>query len=237
VIALPRPRLLDLFCGQGGAAAGYAAAGFIVVGVDNRPQPRYPFAHVEADALEYVRRWGWRYDVIHASPPCQAHSITKHTHKVAHPDLVAATREALQEVGRTWVIENVVGAPLRDPLTLCGTMFDLTAYDPPYDDLVYLRRHRLFESSTDLTAPGKCLCAERNRAGMQCAGSYGAGSKDRHHARHVRHGGYTPSGDVRRALLGTPWMTIRGCDQAIPPAYTCHLGRQLRRSVIIANGG
>ncbi len=133
-----RPRLLDLFCGQGGAGVGYAAAGFEVVGVDLAPQPRYPMGFVRADALDYLASHGSDFDAIHASPPCQAYApVTAwRGDPLSYPDLLASTREGLQATGRPWIIENVPGAPLRADFLLCGTMFGLR-----------FRRHRLFETS------------------------------------------------------------------------------------------
>ena len=123
------PRLLDLFCSAGGAAMGYHRAGFDVTGVDINPQPRYPFAFVQGDALEYVAAHGHEYDAIHASPPCQRYSKATIVHagvRETHPDLVAPARELLVASGAEWIIENVVGAPLIAPARLCGTMFGLT---------------------------------------------------------------------------------------------------------------
>jgi len=102
-----RPRLLDVFSGAGGSAVGYHRAGFDVVGIDNRPMPRYPYEHHVADALEYLAEHGHEFDVIHASPPCQAYSITKHSHDKEHPDLLPSKRRALQALGKPYVIENV----------------------------------------------------------------------------------------------------------------------------------
>src|SRR6476661_8232697 len=102
-----RPRLLDLFCGAGGAAVGYHRAGFDVVGVDINPQPRYPFEFHQGDALTALEHNWQRFDAVHASPPCQHYSITRHSHAKEHPDLVAATRQALQATGLPWVMENV----------------------------------------------------------------------------------------------------------------------------------
>jgi DNA (cytosine-5)-methyltransferase 1 len=198
---------------------GYAAAGFEVVGVDSRPMPRYPFEFVQADAMAYPLDG---FDVIHASPPCQAYSITRHSHKVEHPDLLPATLERLRASGKPWIVENVVGAPLTDALTLCGSMFNLLAYDPKTAQTVQLQRHRLFQSSVLLLAPGPC----RHAAGVQVAGVYGGGSTDLKHARNVRHGGYTPPDAVRRALMGIDWMSRRELAQAIPPVYTQWLGDQ-----------
>lgn len=118
---MSRPVLLDLFCGAGGAAVGYHRAGFDVVGVDTRPQPRYPFPFVQSDALTYLAECGELYSAIHASPPCQR--FTSGAHGFAWPDLVTPTRDLLVAVGKPWVIENVPGALLAGP-TLCGTQFE-----------------------------------------------------------------------------------------------------------------
>lgn len=215
-------RVLDLFCCQGGAGAGYAKAGFEVVGVDATKQPRYPFAFHLADALTYPLDG---FDVIHASPPCQAYSITKHSHSKEHPDLLVEVRERLQAWGGPYVIENVPGAPLLNPVELCGAAFGLTTTDDDGSHLV-LRRHRLFESNLLLMAPS-CACAEYRQRGYKVAGVYGGGSPDRHHAETVRHGGYTPSRQRRAELIGCDWMTLHGLSQAIPPAYTAFIGEQL----------
>ena len=115
-----KPRLLDLFCGAGGAAMGYYRAGFDVVGVGIKPQPRYQFEFHQGDALEYCAAHGYEFDVIHASPPCQAYSVTKSIHNNDHPALVDATRDVLIATSNFYVIETVVGAPLRNPLMLCS---------------------------------------------------------------------------------------------------------------------
>src|SRR5690348_3701176 len=135
-----RPRLLDLFCGAGGCAAGYQDAGFYVVGVDKEPQPNYcGDVFIQTDALEILAEWHFdAFDAIHASPPCQRYSLAQNASKNAdaHPDLVEPVREALQATGLPYVIENVPGAPLLDPITLCGKSFGLN-----------VKRHRLFETN------------------------------------------------------------------------------------------
>lgn len=222
-------RLLDLFCCEGGAAIGYHRAGFDVVGIDLEPRyaKRYPFNFAAADAIEYVKEHGHEFDAIHASPPCQAYSVaTSGTPdaKANHPRLIEPVRQALEATGKPWVIENVTGAPLRNPLTLCGTMFGLQAMD---DDgtLLRLERHRLFESNVGLMAPATCWHDKTIAVG----GVYGGGRSDRHEAKHVRRGGYTPAKHVREALIGVEpgHMTLHGLSQSIPPAYTEHIGRQL----------
>ncbi len=221
-------RLLDLYSCEGGAGMGYHRAGFDVVGVDIVNQRRYPFEFHQADAIQYVRDHGREFDAIHASPPCQAYSITKHSHNVEHPDLLAPTREALQATGKPYVIENVVGAPLIEPMLLCGTMFGLRATDTDGTELA-LQRHRLFESNVWLMSAGGC-----SHDNTQVAGAYGGGSQDRTHAKEVRRGGYTPAKEVRGRLLGIDWMTLHGLSQSIPPAYTEFIGAQLIEALVTA---
>jgi DNA (cytosine-5)-methyltransferase 1 len=225
-------RVLDLFCCEGGAAVGYARAGFEVVGVDLDPKfkKRYPFEFFCADALEFVAEHGHNFDVIHASPPCQAYSVTKNSHGKEHPMLIEQTREALVASGRPYVIENVVGAPLVDPIVLCGRMFGLAAVDDDGTPLV-MDRHRLFESNVGLVAPehgvhDRCVLV---------GGSYGGARRDKLEARHVRKGGYVPSIEVQQKLLGIDWMTQHGMFQSIPPAYTEFIGKQLLKHLGVAS--
>lgn len=218
-----RPRLLDLFAGAGGASVGYERAGFDVVGVDNRPQPHYLFGFVQADALDYLAAHGHKYDVIHASPPCQrwTHGNVAGDQAGKHPDLITPTRALLLATGLPYVIENVPRAPLIDPIVLCGTMFGLRTVD---DDgtVLHLQRHRLFESNMTLDPPPHV-----HPSGAQWAGAYGGARRDKHEARHVRKGGYVPPEHILRPLLDIDWMTETEMFQAIPPAYTQHIGAQL----------
>lgn len=242
------PKLLDFFCCEGGASMGSSRAGFDVYGVDlfvDYTQKRYPFASHKGDAilalcrllageaLPFTHKDGtveWLtladFAVVTASPPCQAYSITKHSHNNIHPDLVGPVRYLLRQTGLPYVMENVPGAPLDNPLTLCGAEFGLTATDVD-GTLLHLKRHRLFESNVFLTGLGGCRCRELKRRGYAVGGAYGGGSVDRAHAKNVRRGGYTPSKPIREALLGIDWMTQHGLSQSIPPAYTEHLGTQL----------
>lgn len=226
-------RLLDLFCGEGGAAVGYASAGWDVFGVDTAPArlARYPFPRARGDAIAYLLAHGHEYDAIHASPTCTGYSRAT----AAIPDritrydrLIAATREALEIVGKPYVIENVADAApeLRAPVLLCGRMFGLTATDDDGTPLV-LDRHRLFESTAPLSAPRH----DPHDRSLQVAGSYAGARRDKREAREIRRGGYVPSADVQRALLRVPWMTERGCQLSIPPAYAEHVGRQLMSSL------
>jgi DNA (cytosine-5)-methyltransferase 1 len=223
---MTRPRLLDLFCGAGGAAMGYHRAGFDVVGVDIKPQPHYPFEFHQADALTFPLDG---FDAIHASPPCQAYSITKNAHDREHPRLVGPTRDRLLSSGLVWVMENVEGAPFIDPVTICGSMFDLRAWDHYIGQTVQLKRHRLFESPVMLMAPGPC----RHVKGMRVGGVYGgAWSKNRSTDPTVkRTGGYAPPDDVQRMLMGIDWMPRKPLAQSIPPAYTEWIGAQLLRAL------
>lgn len=222
-----RPLLLDLFCGAGGCAVGYHRAGFDVVGVDVKPQKRYPFTFIQADALQYAERHSHRYAFIHASPPCQAYSSTRHlpnTRTELHVDLLATTRELLSQVGRPWVIENVMGAPMRRPaIMLCGLMFALRVF-----------RHRWFECpSVLLLAPDHVAHGDRviGVGGMVCVvGSGGCRSS----GWTSRHRGVPPDHRNKAAWsrgMGIDWMTRYELSQAIPPAYTEFIGRQLLNAI------
>ena len=224
----PRPRLLDLYSCAGGAAVGYHRAGFDVVGVDIAFQKNYPYEFHQGDALDYVAEHGHEFDAIHASPPCQAFSKTRTLHNSEHPDLVAPTREALEATGKPYIIENVVGAPLLDPLVLCGTEFGMTALDVDGVPLKVLR-HRLFESNIPLTRRGEC----DHDPSILTASIYGAGGgwTPEHRDSPTRRGGYVPHTDVCRELLGVDWTNKHELSQVVPPAFTEHLGKQLIQHV------
>ncbi len=139
-----KPRLLDLFCGAGGAAMGYHRAGFEVVGVDIKTQPHYPFEFVQADALTLPIEFLGQFDAIHASPPCQGYSRTRHRpwlNDKVHPMLIPAVRDKFRNLNVPWVIENVGDSPLMG-IKLTGEMFGL-----PF------KRLRIFESNILLFAP------------------------------------------------------------------------------------
>lgn len=243
-----RPWLLDLCCCQGGASRGYVDAGFRVVGVDVARQRRYPFPFLQADVLDVLDRLlageRLRFDhplsppvdlaledfaAIHASPPCQAYSITRHGHSKPYPRLIEPIRDRLQRSGKPWVMENVKGAPLLEPATLCWTMFHEPGSVLDDDDTpLQMFRHRLFEvGGFDLQPPRDC----RHVSGMQVAGSYGGARRDKVEARTIRHGGYVPSAAVQQQLLGIDWTTQRGMHESIPPVYAEHVGRQLLASL------
>jgi len=227
-----RPRLLDLFCCEGRAARGYQRAGFYVVGVDLDPKfgKRYAGDEFHAgDAIEYLKEHGHEFDAVHASPPCQRYSITNAARQHDYPDLIGPTRDALVASGLPWVIENVVGAPLIEPITLCGRMFGLNATDDDGTPLV-LDRHRNIESNLTLTAPNHLPHDKR----VQVAGSYGGARRDKIEARTIRHGGYVPSKAVQEVLLDIGWMTQHGLYQSIPPVYSEWVGLQIRQHLIAA---
>jgi DNA (cytosine-5)-methyltransferase 1 len=215
-VGMTRPLLLlDLFHGVGGAAVGYHRAGFEVVGVDTAPPPEYPFESMSADAFEVLASPEFiaLFDLIHASPVCKRYTVANRVHGSAerHPDQIAPTRAALEATGKPYVIENVVGAPLLNPVTLCGSMFGLG-----YGGRV-LRRHRLFESNMALlTPPDACK-------GRPAVGVYGTGGGWTRTA--PGGGGVKVSGAAAAEALGIDWSTRQAVlSQAIPPAYTEHLG-------------
>lgn len=211
-------RLLDLFCGAGGAAMGYRRAGFEVIGVDIKPQKNYPFEFRQADALEYCRDHGHEFNVIHASPPCQRYARIGCVHGVRenHPDLVDPTRETLNSTGLPWVMENVPDAKLKNAIILCGSMFGLGSVGELDGIYRQLRRHRLFESNILLLSP------ECNHDG-EPIGVYGRGGPQRA----TRNRGYMGGTRERIEAMGIDWMSRDELSQAIPPAYTEYIGRQL----------
>lgn len=222
------PRLLDLFCCEGGAGAGYAQAGFTVHGVDIEPRfaKRYPFEFTAMDAFDYLDKHADEFDAIHASPPCQFYSITNAARRWDYPALIDPIREALAASGKPYVIENVVGARshLRAPVTLCWSMFNTAGSVIDTDGTpLRMERHRLFETNWSLEAPAIC----QHPRDVQVAGSYGGARRDKIEAREIRRGGYVPSIDVQRDLLGIDWMTQNGMYQSIPPAYTRYIGAKL----------
>jgi DNA (cytosine-5)-methyltransferase 1 len=210
-----RPRLLDLFCGAGGASVGYHRAGFEVVGVDIKPMPNNPHTFIQADALEYLDAHGHEFDAIHASPPCQAFTSLKVMHNAReHHDLLTPTRALLESLDVPWVIENVVGAPIQHGILLCGSMFGLGVEVD--DGWRQLRRHRWFETSIAMLAPP---CRHQGAT----IGIYGD------HARDTRRTDFPDADKLRigRAAMGIDWMNWRELSQAIPPAFTEYIGRHL----------
>jgi DNA (cytosine-5)-methyltransferase 1 len=206
-------RLLDLYCKAGGASKGYQLAGFEVVGVDIKKQKRYPFEFIQADCLELMKDLDFlrSFDVIAASPPCQTHSITQHlrnaqgrsTDKV---DLIPQTREALIASGKPYVIENVPGSPLINPIQMCGSYFGLK-----------VRRHRRFESNLPIVG-SPCKHKEQGKP----VGVYGSMRDE------IPKGGHTAKTiEEAREAMGIDWMIWGELVEAIPPIYTQEIGKQL----------
>ncbi len=207
-----KPRLLDLFCGAGGAARGYANAGFEVVGVDIADQPNYPFEFYREDALEALREGPEAFDAIHASPPCQAYSTLAARHpENEYPAHIEAARDLLQATGLPYVIENVEGAPLHNPTMLCGSSLGLD-----------VRRHRLFETNFPLMAPG---CSHGGKPKRFRIYEHGAWRLSPFVAVYGHGGG--KEREAGPAAMGIDWMTRAELVEAIPPAYTEHIGGYL----------
>lgn len=216
--------LLDLFCGAGGAAEGYRRAGFEVVGYDIVPHPDYPGEMIVGDWADGLVLYGDRVHAVHASPPCPRYSVATPAHaRDRHPDLIGPVRDALRATGLPYVIENVPGAPLADPVCYCGSAFGLR-----------VRRHRLFESNVPLHAPA----CDHARQG-QPVGVYGQHPD--------RPGGWLRPGGTSRGrkassvadagdALGITHMTAwADLADSVPPAYTEHIGRQLIAQMAVAS--
>lgn len=206
-------KLLDLFCGVGGASAGYAAAGFEITGIDLKHGKRYPYTYIRGNVLDYLQDLDFlrSFDVIHASPPCQTHSITKHLRNAqgkttSKVDLIPQTRAALIASGKPYIIENVPGSPLINPVQLCGSSFNLK-----------VRRHRLFESNMRLKG-SECYHKKQGRP----IGVYGSLNDE------IPKGGKTATTiDEARNAMAIDWAIWTELVEAIPPAYTWYLGSQI----------
>lgn len=220
--SLPLPPLiLDLCCGGGGASKGYADAGYAPVGVDNKTQPDYPYEFLELDALQVLRVLisgstvhGYSlsdFSAIHASFPCQKWTAYRRKGgKVGngYPDLITPGRKLLEQTGLPYIMENVAGSPLRPDVQLCGSSFGLD-----------VRRHRWFESNVPLT--GKpCdhswqtprFAPASNRKNLRCT---------------VEVGVWRIPLDIQQKAMGINWLPLKSLSEAVPPAYTEYLGKQL----------
>ena len=206
-------KLLDLYCGVGGASVGYAKAGFEVTGIDLKHGKRYPYTYIRADVLEVIKDIDYlrQFDVIHASPPCQTHSITQHLRNAqgkstSKIDLIPQTRQALIKSGVNYIIENVPGSPLIDPVQLCGSFFGLK-----------VRRHRLFESNMPIKGS---VCNHKLQG--RPIGVYGSLNDE------IPKGGKTATTiDEARKAMDMDWAIWTELVEAIPPAFTQYLGAQI----------
>jgi DNA (cytosine-5)-methyltransferase 1 len=210
------PRVLDLFCGAGGASMGYAKAGYEVVGMDIKHGKRYPFEYIRRDVMTLRPEDLEGFDLIHASPPCQTYSVTKHLRvaqgkSTSKQDLLAQVRSLLVVSEIPYVIENVKGAPLIDPVQLCGSAFGLK-----------VRRHRLFESSMEL----KGTECNHNQQGKP-VGIYGSMRDE------IPGGGHTAKTmPEAHEAMGIDWMIWGELVEAIPPAYTHYIGQQIMSTYV-----
>lgn len=202
-------RVLDLFCCAGGAGAGYARAGFEVVGIDIYPQPGYPFEFVRADAIEYVTEHGADFDFIHASPPCQGYSATEVLWNNAeyYPMMIPDVRKALDATGKPYTIENVERAAwdMQNPILLCGDMFGIRTY-----------RHRLFECNWKIEQPV-------HPRHVAYTAKMGRPVKD---GEHMIIAGNFSGVDLARKIMEMPWARRNELSEAIPPAYTEWIARR-----------
>lgn len=205
---------------------GYHNAGWEIVGVDIRPQPRYPFAFIQYDALALDQRFLRTFGAIHASPPCQFATELRHAPGTkAHANLIPATRALLSASGLPFIIENVDGARehLNDPVLLCGSMFGLGAAGHQ------LQRHRWFETNFPLSPPRPCRHSE------PVIGVYGGHVR----CRSAKHGGRRTrdfEGHDKPALakeaMRMPWATMNGMSEAVPPPYTGWIGAKLAMQLL-----
>ena len=239
------PRLLDLYCGAGGAARGYQQAGFHVTGVDIAPQKHYcGDEFIQMDALEFLERYVTgefeRAQAFHASPPCQGFTSLKAIWNAKkYPDLIGVTRTALRATGSPWILENVIGAPMKTGIILCGSMFRLGCGGGE------LRRHRVFETSFPMMSPCSCQHGWSGKASATVGvyghaggyskrqsyctvGVYGGHGRDRRRRKNGQHF----STALRATAMGIDWMTGDELSEAIPPAYTEYLGRHLTFSLL-----
>jgi len=210
-------KALDLCCSAGGITKGLQRAGFWVMGVDIKPQPRYcGDAFKLADALTFPLDG---YDLIHASPPCQSYSHMRHAPGAkGAPMLIGAIRERLEATSALWCIENVEAAApfMRNPITLCGSMFGLGAQG------CRLQRHRLFECNFPVTQPP---CRHDSRPVIGVYGGHArkrASSAGGRGTRDVWEGGHKAAASQ---ALGIDWMTLSEMSESIPPSYAEYIGR------------
>jgi DNA (cytosine-5)-methyltransferase 1 len=203
-----RPRVLDMGCGVGGTSHGYWLAGCDVTGVDIAPQPRFPFTFIQADAAKFLLENYREFDAVTGSPPCQKWSRMSKCRpglSDTYPDLIGPWRTAMQATGLPYVIENVYGAPLRQPVLYCTASFGKETY-----------RHRFFEASFPLEGvPHSEHLVRASKAGHWEPGTY------------VSVAGHCAPMWKAREVMGIDWSTRDELVEAVPPCFTEHVGRQL----------
>lgn len=202
-------RILDLFCGGGGASLGYEQAGLEVVGVDLNKQKNYRGEFIQSDAIEFLLENYKNFDFVHASPPCQKYSKSAmqwRKNGKEYPDLIEPTRAALISTGKPYIIENVTNAPLINPFLLCGAMFDIPTY-----------RHRLFESNLTFIVP------EHPKHIIKCT-KLGRKTK---HGEFIDYVGHFSGVLMVKQFTGLHWLNLTELAQSLPPQYTKFTGEQL----------
>ncbi len=215
-------RLLDLFCGAGGASMGYHRAGFEIVGVDIKPQPHFPFEFIQADALSLPIDFISRFDAIHASPPCQFYSRLRHLPWLKgkkYWDSIPPTRDLLIKYDKPWILENVEDAPVPNSIILCGQMFGLSLYRHRRFEAPFLILQPTHESHRNIIVPGRASLGRRHH-GQQ-------GFREINRNSMVGKSGFAGDVDRRRLMMKIDWMSGSELGQAIPPIYTEFIGKQL----------
>ena len=217
-LSLSKPRLLDLFCCAGGASVGYSSAGFDVIGVDIQEQPNYPLPFIRADALKLDPAFIASFDAVHASPPCQSYSdlARRNNNAGKWPRLIEPIRNLLLRARVTYVIENVDGAPLKNPVVLCGTMFPK----------LRVLRHRLFEANFVILTPSH-MKHPRVHTFDRRKSHFGKTDEWKDFVQVTGGGNCTLA--AARDAMGIQWMTKREINESVPPVYTEFIGRQLLR--------
>lgn len=200
---------LDLFCGEGGASTGYAQAGHTMTGIDHIATKRYPYQFIKAEAISYLKEHGIEYDFIHASPPCQHWSLM--AQGFTWPDYIETLRLVLLDIGKPYIIENLPGSPLLNPIVLCGTQFPG----------LRVIRHRAFETSFPvLPLPHEkhplVFTLDKRKP------HYGKLDQDTSFVQ-VTGGGNCSLKNKQSAMGNLDWMTNDGINEAIPPAYTKYI--------------
>jgi DNA (cytosine-5)-methyltransferase 1 len=205
---LQKLRALDLCCCAGGVSAGLVQAGFDVTGIDIEPQTHYPFNFIQADALgldtEYLRQ----FDFLWASPNCQEYSMASMQFRLKgkqYPTLIEALRVMFIESGKPYVIENVEGAPLINPIMLCGTMFGIKTY-----------RHRIFEANFPINQPAH---GEHDKLQVKMGRPVKQGD-------YIQMVGHFSGVQYAREITGCYWMNQYELAQCIPPAYSKYIAQQ-----------